>query len=64
MQAIAASTSASAEILGVRDFGTLEPGKQADLMVLDSDPLEDIRNTEKLSAVWQGGKASKAIRPL
>ena len=64
MQAIVASTRASAEILGARDFGTLEPGKQADLMVLDSDPLEDIRNTEKLSAVWQGGKAFKAIRPL
>jgi imidazolonepropionase-like amidohydrolase len=57
LQAIAAATRTSAEILGATsEFGTLAPGKQADFLVLDGDPLEDIHNTEELSAVWQAGK--------
>jgi imidazolonepropionase-like amidohydrolase len=57
MQAIVAATRTGAEILGAgSEFGTLAPGKQADFLVLDSDPLEDIHNTEELSAVWQAGK--------
>lgn len=57
MQAIVAATRTGAEILGAgSEFGTLAPGKQADFLVLDGDPLEDIHNTEELSAVWQAGK--------
>jgi imidazolonepropionase-like amidohydrolase len=57
LQAIAAATRTSAETLGATsEFGTLAPGKQADFLVLDGDPLEDIHNTEELSAVWQAGK--------
>jgi imidazolonepropionase-like amidohydrolase len=57
MQAIVAATRSAAEILGADpEFGTLAPGKQADFLVLDANPLEDIRNTEELSAVWQAGK--------
>lgn len=57
LQAIAAATRTAAEILGATsEFGTLSPGKQADFLVLDANPLEDMHNTEELSAVWQAGK--------
>ncbi|MBZ5515364.1 MAG: amidohydrolase family protein [Acidobacteriia bacterium] len=57
MQAIVAATRTGAEILGASsEFGTLAPGKQADFLVLDGDPLEDIHKTEELSAIWQRGK--------
>jgi imidazolonepropionase-like amidohydrolase len=57
LQAIVAATRTAAEILGATsEFGTLAPGKQADFLVLDANPLEDIHNTEELSAVWQAGK--------
>ncbi len=37
-------------------FGTLEPGKTADLVLLDGDPLEDIRNTQRVAGVILGGR--------
>src|SRR3546814_13988652 len=37
------------------DMGTLEPGKYADLIVFDRDPIADIRNTRSLSLVMRGG---------
>jgi len=57
MQAIVAATGTNADILGgAKQFGTLQAGRRADFMVLDANPLDDIHNTEKLSAVWQAGK--------
>jgi imidazolonepropionase-like amidohydrolase len=57
MQAIVAATGTNAEILGgAKQFGTLQAGRRADFLVLDANPLDDIHNTEKLSAVWQAGK--------
>ena len=38
------------------DFGTVEKGKIADLVLLDANPLEEIRNTRKISAVIAGGR--------
>lgn len=64
MQAIVAATGTSAEVLrGEKEFGTLQPGRQANFLVLDANPLEDIHNTEKLSAVWQAGKTVQSIWP-
>ena len=39
----------------VEAFGTIEPGKEADLVVLDGDPLADIHNIRKVVAVLKGG---------
>jgi adenine deaminase len=39
-----------------KDVGSLEVGKLADLVVLDADPTQDIRNTEKISRVMLGGR--------
>jgi len=57
LQAIRAATGASARILGAeKDLGTIEVGKWADLVILDADPLADIRNTRKIWKVLQYGQ--------
>jgi imidazolonepropionase-like amidohydrolase len=38
------------------DFGTIEPGKRADLLVLGANPLDDIRNTRSLEVVISEGE--------
>jgi imidazolonepropionase-like amidohydrolase len=56
MQALQAGTSVNAAILGIdKERGALLPGKQADILVLDANPLDDIRNTRKIHAVWLRG---------
>lgn len=56
MQALQAATSGNAAILGIdKERGALAAGKQADILVLDADPLEDIRNTRKIHALWLRG---------
>src|SRR5437016_1320248 len=62
MQAIVAATGTNAGILGgAKQFGTLQAGRAAEFIVLDANPLDDIRNTEKLSAVWQAGKPVHSV---
>lgn len=57
MDAIRAATVNSAKFLGVENrFGTLEPGKVADFIVLNSDPLSDISNSRDIDAVWMNGQ--------
>ena len=41
----------------LEDFGTVEPGKIADLLVLAADPLADVRNWRRLRYVVRGGVA-------
>jgi imidazolonepropionase-like amidohydrolase len=54
-QAIAAATSRPAELLGIKDLGTLAVGKSADFIVLEANPLENIRNTRKIANVYLRG---------
>ena len=55
-QAIRAATLVSAEILGVAETtGTLATGRQADFLLMPSDPMEDILNTRDIAEVFQGG---------
>lgn len=62
MQAIVAATATNAEVLGgAKQYGTLQAGRAAEFLVLDANPLDDIHNTEKLSAVWQAGKPVPSV---
>jgi len=57
VEALRAATIMPATSLGyARDIGSLEPGKLADLVVLDADPTTNIRNTEKVHQVMLGGR--------
>lgn len=57
MDALRAVTSEAARFLGLeRSLGTVTTGKFADLVVLDANPLEDIRNTQKIHAVVTCGR--------
>jgi imidazolonepropionase-like amidohydrolase len=55
--ALVASTRAAAELLGVLDDrGTIEPGKRADLVLLDGDPLDMSDLGARVRTVIQGGR--------
>ena len=56
LQAINCATSRAAALLGLTDRGELKPGKLADFIVLTANPLDDISNTEKITAVWHRGR--------
>ncbi|HMF76571.1 MAG TPA: amidohydrolase family protein [Bryobacteraceae bacterium] len=55
MQAITAATRSGAEFLHANDLGTLQASKWADLVVLRRNPLDDIKNTRSIEAVYIAG---------
>ena len=55
MQAIVAATRDSAEAAHL-NTGVIAPGKNADLVVLDANPLDDIANSRKISRVYLRGQ--------
>ena len=55
-QVIVAATSRAAEFLSLKDLGTLAPGKIADFLVLDANPLDDIRNTRSIVSLYMQGR--------
>lgn len=61
MDAIKSATSDNARWLGDKTIGTIEAGKWADLLVLDKNPLADIRNTETIAAVYIAGNSIPTI---
>ncbi|MET0629602.1 MAG: amidohydrolase family protein [Xanthobacteraceae bacterium] len=64
MQVIVAATRNSAEFLRLNDTGTLQAGKSADFIVLDANPLDDITNTRRISAVYLRGAAVDRAQPV
>ena len=56
MEAIVCATKNSAEVIGATDRGTLEIGKKADFLVLNGNPLEDVRNTTNIDMIYHEGK--------
>jgi imidazolonepropionase-like amidohydrolase len=57
MEAIRAATAVPARVMGFdKQLGTVEVGKQADLILLDANPLDDIHNIRKVRSVITGGK--------
>jgi imidazolonepropionase-like amidohydrolase len=55
-QVIVAATKTSAGILKLDQLGTVEPGKSADFIVLDANPLDNIANTRRIAKVYLRGK--------
>lgn len=56
LEAITVATRNPAQLLRVGDqYGTLEPGKRANFIVLERDPSQNISNTKSIRAVWKNG---------
>lgn len=56
-QALVAATGDAARAMGLgEELGTLQPGLRADLLVLNANPLDDIRATREIDSVWIAGQ--------
>jgi imidazolonepropionase-like amidohydrolase len=62
MQVLVAATGGAAKAANIQQqLGTIAAGKQADLLVLNANPLTDIRNTRQIHSVWIGGRRLAAV---
>ena len=60
LEAIHSATAVNAKMLQIDEkTGTIQPGKQADLIVLNADPSSDIANTEKIAMIFHNGREIK-----
>jgi imidazolonepropionase-like amidohydrolase len=60
-QVIVAATRNSADLLALKDHGTVATGKSADFLVLDANPLDDIKNTRTIADVYiRGARLDRA----
>ena len=65
MQVLVASTSGAAKVMKLdQQLGTIQAGKQADLLVLNANPLTDIKNTRQIDSVWIGGRRLMNTPPV
>ena len=64
MQVIVAATRNSAGLVRMTNAGTLEAGMSADFIVLDANPLDNITNTRRISAVILRGAAVDRTQPI
>ncbi len=55
-QVITAATRTSSEVMKLDRLGTIAPGKSADFVVLDADPLDNIMNTRRIAKVYLRGR--------
>ena len=55
-----AATVNAAELLGRAEIGSLQPGKFADIVAIDGDPLADVTVMEKVVFVMKGGEVYKS----
>jgi imidazolonepropionase-like amidohydrolase len=55
MQAITVATKNAAEALGLNSLGTIAPGKDASFIVLNANPLDDVKNTARIADVYIKG---------
>jgi len=64
MQTLVAATGGAARVMKLdSQLGTLQPGKWADILVLNADPLADIRNTRQIDSVWIAGRRLRSANP-
>src|SRR5437867_5220631 len=65
MQVIVSATSRAAAYLKFEKMGVLAPGKEADFLVLDANPLDNITNTQRISGIYiKGAEIDRAaLRP-
>ncbi|PZU08780.1 MAG: amidohydrolase [Sphingomonas sp.] len=61
LQALTAATGTNAKFMAASEAGTVEKGKWADLLVLDRDPVADIRNTRAIRSVYVAGRKVPTI---
>jgi imidazolonepropionase-like amidohydrolase len=61
MQALVAATSGAAGVSHLDHVGSIARGKAADLLVLDANPLQDIKNTRQINSVWLAGRRLPAM---